>query len=119
MICFIYFSLDYHDLMKGFYYSPSRKTLFIEIVFCFFFLFFFSFSINFFQFFSLILIFFLYSYHTFMTRPCSQTHIQGSWVWCCSEIQGSWAWLCSQTHLNLGHANLILLLILKILLFIL
>jgi hypothetical protein len=40
-----------------------------------------------------------------MTRPYSQTHIQYSWVWC-----------CSQAHLNLGHASLMLLLILLILL---
>jgi hypothetical protein len=40
-----------------------------------------------------------------MTRPYSQTHIQYSWVRC-----------CSQTRLNLGHASLMLLLILLILL---
>jgi hypothetical protein len=40
-----------------------------------------------------------------MIRYCSQTHIQGNWVW-----------YCSQTHLNLGHASLITLLILLILL---
>jgi len=43
----------------------------------------------------------LFNYHTFMIRPYSQTHIQGYWVW-----------YCSQTHLNLGHASLMLLLIL-------
>jgi len=43
----------------------------------------------------------LFNYHTFITRPCSQTHIQDYWVW-----------YCSQTHLNLGHASLMLLLIL-------
>jgi len=36
-----------------------------------------------------------------MTRPYSQTHIQYSWVRC-----------CSQAHLNLDHASLMLLLIL-------
>jgi hypothetical protein len=40
-----------------------------------------------------------------MTRPCSQTYIQCYWVW-----------YCSQTHLNLGHVSLMLLLILLILL---
>ena len=43
----------------------------------------------------------LFNYHTFMTRPYSQTHIQYSWVRC-----------CSQAHLSLGHASLMLLLIL-------
>jgi hypothetical protein len=43
----------------------------------------------------------LFNYYNFMIRPCSQTHIQGYWVW-----------YCSQTHLNLGHASLMLLLIL-------
>jgi hypothetical protein len=47
----------------------------------------------------------LFNYHTFMTQPCSQTNVQGSWVWC-----------CSQSHLNLSHVSLILLLILQILL---
>ena len=36
-----------------------------------------------------------------MTQPCSLTHIQGYWVW-----------YCNQTHLNLSHASLMLLLIL-------
>jgi hypothetical protein len=63
---------------------------------------FFSFSsLVFFSFFFLIN---LFNYHTLMTRPYSQTHIQGSWVWC-----------CSQTHLNLSNVSLILLLILIIL----
>ena len=39
-----------------------------------------------------------------MTRPCSQTRIQGSWIQC-----------YSQTHLNLSNVSLILKLILKIL----
>jgi len=40
-----------------------------------------------------------------MTQSCSQTYIQDYWVW-----------YCNQTHLNLGHASLMLLLILSILL---
>ena len=55
-------------------------------------------------FFFLLVFFFLinlFNYHTFMTRPCSQTHIQDYWVW-----------YCSHTYLNLGHASLMLLLIL-------
>jgi hypothetical protein len=72
--------------------------------------FFFFFFISFFLhvgFFSLFFFFLinLFNYHIFMTRPYSQTHIQYSWVWC-----------CSQAHLNLGHASLMLLLILLILL---
>jgi hypothetical protein len=50
MICFVYFSLDYCDLMKGYYCTPPRKALFIRIVLCFvvFFLYIFFFSINYF-----------------------------------------------------------------------
>ena len=75
--------------------------------------FFFFFFINFFFPFGFFLIN-LFNYHTFMTRPCSQIHIQDYWVWYCSQIhiQDYWVWYCSQTHLNLGHASLILLLIL-------
>ena len=69
-------------------------TQLIQIFFLFFFI----------SFFFLLVFFFLinlFNYYTFMIRPCSQTHIQGYWVW-----------YCSQTHLNLGHASLMLLLIL-------
>jgi hypothetical protein len=61
---------------------------------------FFSFSslIFFFVFFILIN---LFNYYTFMTQSCSQTHIQDYRVW-----------YCTHTHLNLGHASLMLLLIL-------
>jgi hypothetical protein len=60
--------------------------------------FFLPFGFFFFVFFFLIN---LFNYHTFMTRPCSHTHIQDYYVW-----------YCSQTHLHLGHASIMLLLIL-------
>jgi hypothetical protein len=97
MICFVYFLLDYRDLMRGFYCTPHRKTLFVGIMFCFFLFFFFSFQLIFFFLIFFNINFFLFSYHSFMTRPCNQTHIQGSWVWCCSQTQDSWAAL--QTNL--------------------
>jgi hypothetical protein len=50
MIYFVYFSLDYHDLMRGFYRTPPRKALFIGIALCFVFSsLFFSFQLIFFN----------------------------------------------------------------------
>jgi hypothetical protein len=67
------------------FFSFSSLVIFLMLVF--FYIFFFLLN--------------LFNYHTFMIRPCSQTHIQDYWIW-----------YCSQTHLNLGHASLMLLLIL-------
>jgi len=75
MICFVYWSLDYCDLMRGFYCTPPCKTLFIKIMLCFIVFFF---LINFFLIsFCNIIIFFLFNYQTFITQPCNQIHIQG------------------------------------------
>jgi len=64
MIYFVYFSLDYRDLIRKFYCTSPLKAPLIRIVFFFVF----SFSINIF----LILLFnikflFLFSYYIFMT----------------------------------------------------
>jgi len=71
--------------------NPVNSDFFSSLVFFFLLVFFFVFFflVN------------LFNYHTFMTWSCSQTHIQGSWIWC-----------YSQTHLNLSHVSLILLLLL-------
>jgi len=52
-------------------------------------------------FFFYVFLFNLFNYHIFIIRPYSQIRIQDYWVW-----------YCSQTHLNLGDARLMLLLIL-------
>jgi len=59
------------------------------------------FFISFFFMFVFFICFFLinlFNYHTFMTWPYNQTHIQGSWIRC-----------CNQTYLNLSHVSFILL----------
>ena len=61
MICFVNFSLDYRDLMRGFYCAPPRKTLFIEIMLSFVF----SFSIN---------LFFLISFLISIFFPIQLSH---------------------------------------------
>ena len=77
-------------------YPSSQNTIRWNNVLLFSFYFFFV-SINLFFLIFFNINFFLFSYHSFMTRPCNQTHIQGSWVWCCSQTQDSWAAL--QTNL--------------------
>jgi hypothetical protein len=67
-----------------------------------FFFFFISYFLHvgfFFYVFSFYLIYLIIIF--FFIQPCSQTHIQGYWIW-----------YCSPTHLNLGYASLMLLLIL-------